>query len=60
MLEPDYIFSDSGFYYPPDFETLAEFQEYAETFPIIDPTEIFAMHENANLIFEVRISRKAV
>uniref|UniRef100_A0A5K3EMK9 Dynein_AAA_lid domain-containing protein n=1 Tax=Mesocestoides corti TaxID=53468 RepID=A0A5K3EMK9_MESCO len=52
MLKPDYRFSESGLFYAPDYDTLAEFQEYVETFPILDPTEIFAMHENANLLFQ--------
>ncbi len=53
MLDPDFTFSPSGFYYAPDAEKLAHYPAYVETFPIQDPTELFAMHENANLVFHV-------
>lgn len=43
----------SGIYYAPEYETLGEFQQYIETLPQIDEPEIFGMHDNANLAFQV-------
>ena len=43
----------SGIYYSPDMDTLNEFRKYIEDLPIIDEPEIFAMHENANISFQV-------
>lgn len=34
-------------------DTLAEYRQYIEDLPIIDEPEIFAMHNNANITFQV-------
>ncbi|XP_071446254.1 dynein axonemal heavy chain 6 [Hetaerina americana] len=51
-LEKDYKYSSSGIYYCPEFETLEEFRLFVEDFPILEEPEIFAMHSNANFIYE--------
>ncbi|XP_071825285.1 dynein axonemal heavy chain 6-like isoform X2 [Apostichopus japonicus] len=51
-LDPEYKYSDSGIYYCPDMDTLAEYRQYIEDLPIIDEPEIFAMHNNANITFQ--------
>jgi hypothetical protein len=45
----------TGIYYAPDLPTLQEYRDYIETLPIVDEPEIFGMHENANIAFQVRI-----
>ncbi|XP_075260085.1 dynein axonemal heavy chain 6-like isoform X4 [Convolutriloba macropyga] len=52
-LEEGYKYSKSGVYYCPKKDTIAEFREYIEDLPIIDNPEIFGMHENANLMFQI-------
>lgn len=49
----DYKYSESGTYYSPDVLTLAEFREFIESLPLIEEPEIFGMHENANIAFQV-------
>lgn len=51
----DYIYSPSGVYYCPKLKTLEEYKNFVETFPIIDEPEIFGMHENANITYQVKI-----
>lgn len=36
-------------------DTLAEYRQYIEDLPIIDEPEIFAMHNNANITFQVGV-----
>ena len=43
----------AGIYYAPHFDTLLEYQSYIEELPLIDAPEIFGMHENANIAFQV-------
>ena len=54
-LEEDYRFCpDSDLYRPSkSFERLADYLDYVDTLPLLDPTDIFNMHPNANLIFLV-------
>lgn len=42
-----------GIYYAPHCDTLDEYKEYINNLPIIDNPEIFGMHSNANLAFQV-------
>lgn len=46
----------SGIYYAPDSEELEQYKKFIESLPIIDDPEVFGMHENANLAFQVRIN----
>lgn len=52
-LEEGYIFSSSGKYYCPRAEKLEIFREYIDSLPVIESPEVFGMHENANIAFEV-------
>ena len=52
-MEDEYKYSDSGIYYAPEYETLKEYRDYIEMLPIIDDPEIFGMHQNANITFQV-------
>lgn len=44
----------SGIYYAPETDQLEDYKKYIESLPIIDDPEVFGMHENANLAFQVR------
>lgn len=48
----------TGIYYAPDYPTLQEYRDYIETLPIVDEPEIFGMHENANIAFQVTYQLK--
>lgn len=43
-----------GIYYAPESGHLKDYMNYIESLPIIDDPEVFGMHENANLAFQVR------
>lgn len=43
----------TGIYFAPLADSLQEFKDYIENLPLIDDPEIFGMHENANLVFQV-------
>ena len=36
-------------------DTLQEYRQYIENLPLSDDPEIFGMHENANIAFQVRL-----
>ena len=44
----DYKYSDSGIYYAKDCKNIAEYVEYINSLPDIDPPELFGMNENAD------------
>lgn len=52
-LEENYTYSVSGTYYCPRLSKLSEVRDYCDTLPVIEDPEIFGMHENANIAFEV-------
>ncbi|XP_076764569.1 dynein heavy chain at 16F [Xylocopa sonorina] len=54
ILNINYVYSPSGKYYCPVYETLEEYKNFVETFPIIDDPEVFGMHENANIIYQLK------
>lgn len=43
----------TGIYYAPDAETIQAYREYIENLPYSDEPEVFGMHENANIAFQV-------
>lgn len=51
------LFFFVGIYYPPDGDVIATYRDYIESLPFNDEPEIFGMHENANIAFQVSISR---
>ncbi|XP_043475594.1 dynein axonemal heavy chain 6 isoform X1 [Leptopilina heterotoma] len=53
-LEANYVYSTSGTYFCPNLITLHEYREFIEDFPIIEDPEIFGMHENANITFQLK------
>ncbi|XP_012945211.2 dynein heavy chain 6, axonemal [Aplysia californica] len=59
-LDPEYKYSPSGIYYAPQFETITEYRAYIEELPQIDQPEIFGMHENANIAFQMSETTKLI
>ncbi len=57
-LDEGYAYSPSGIYYAPEFDTLSEYREYIDELPLIDEPEIFGLHDNANLAFQVTCCHK--
>jgi len=54
-LDEGYKYSPSGVYYAPELDTLNEYRQYTESLPLIDEPEIFGLHENANIAFQVKL-----
>lgn len=52
-LEEGYAYSESGTYYCPRSEKLEDYRVYIESLPNVENPEVFGMHENANIAFEV-------
>ncbi|KAI4494191.1 hypothetical protein M0802_009060 [Mischocyttarus mexicanus] len=53
-LDIDYIYSTSGIYYCPKYEKLKEYIDFVDIFPIVEDSEIFGMHENANIAYQLK------
>merc|ERR1711939_33402 len=49
ILEDTYTFSPSGTYFAPPLGTVDSIVEYITSLPIMQPPEIFGLHDNANL-----------
>lgn len=46
--------TSSGIYFPPGYDSLPEYRDYIDSLPIADEPEVFGMHNNANIAFQVR------
>lgn len=57
ILAEDYTYSPSGIYYCPRFEKIDNYRGFIDNLPIIEEPEIFGMHENANIAFQVSKAR---
>ena len=58
ILDDAYRFSPSGTYYVPPTGPLTLYQEYITELPLVDKPEVFGMHENANITFQVQESSR--
>ena len=56
ILEDDYKFSSSGTYFSPPESNLNDATAYFNTLPLADAPEVFGMHENANVTFNLNES----
>jgi len=56
ILKDSYKFSRNGIYFAPLYDTLSEYKEYIEKLPLNDLPEIFGMHENANIAYQLNES----
>ncbi|KAK4872624.1 hypothetical protein RN001_014653 [Aquatica leii] len=59
-LEPNYVYSKSGVYYCPKLEKLQEYRDFIDEFPSIEEPEIFGMHENANLAYQIKETQTVI
>jgi len=50
------LFFCVGIYFAPDSDSLTEYKNYIDDLPLIDDPEVFGMHENANLAFQVTLT----
>jgi len=42
-----------GVYFSPDADSIQAYRDYVESLPFSDEPEIFGMHDNANIAFQV-------
>ncbi|XP_017780151.1 PREDICTED: dynein heavy chain 6, axonemal [Nicrophorus vespilloides] len=56
----NYSYSESGVYYCPDFMTLEEYRNFIDELPILEEPEIFGMHENANIAYQVKETQSLI
>ncbi|EEZ99537.1 Dynein heavy chain, cytoplasmic-like Protein [Tribolium castaneum] len=54
ILKPHYKYSPSGIYYCPSYSKLEKYQEFIDGLPILEAPEIFGMHENANIAYQIK------
>jgi dynein heavy chain len=57
VIKDDYKLSQSGRYFVPPVGPLSSFKSYVESLPLTDDPEIFGMHENANITFQMQESQ---
>ena len=54
VQDDSYKFSDSGTYYSPPVGSFAELMIYLQNLPMVDNPEVFGMHDNANITFQLQ------
>mmetsp|Transcript_42213 Transcript_42213/g.49043 ORF Transcript_42213/g.49043 Transcript_42213/m.49043 type:complete len:96 (-) Transcript_42213:915-1202(-) len=60
ILEDDYKFSSSGTYYAPPEGNRQSYIDYIESLPLNDEPEVFGMHQNTNINFQLQESDRIV
>ena len=61
LVETDtYKFSKSGVYYAPACSDVGGVMEYVRGLPASDDPEVFGMHDNANVTFQLQETRKII
>ena len=60
ILESDYKFSESGTYHVPDEGPLSSYIEYIRALPMEEAPEVFGMHTNARIAFDLGEANKIV
>lgn len=60
ILEDGYLLSQSGTYFVPEVGTFQSFKDYIAGLPLVDPPEVFGLHENANITYQAQESEKIV
>ena len=54
VKDDSYKFSNSGIYYSPTPGSYQDLMQYLENLPIVDNPEVFGMHDNANIAFQLQ------
>ncbi|KAH8608939.1 putative Dynein heavy chain N terminal region 2 domain1 [Trypanosoma vivax] len=57
IMDPNFKFSPSGNYYPPRLSDLPSFMEHINRMSPVDEPEVFGMHTNANLRYQLQVSQ---
>ncbi|KAG2448089.1 hypothetical protein HYH02_007114 [Chlamydomonas schloesseri] len=61
VLDDAYKFTPSGLYYSPNAEgSLEDYRDYIRGLPATEAPEVFGMHSNANISFQLQETRKLV
>jgi len=47
----------TGVYYAPEADDIKSYRQYLEQLPYNDDPEIFGMHDNANIAFQVSMTK---
>jgi len=58
ILDDAYKFTPSGTYYAPSDPALTGVREYLDGLPLSEAPEVFGMHPNANITFQVQETKK--
>ena len=58
VLSDHYKFTPSGAYYAPPEGDLASFREHINTLPLTEAPEVFGMHPNADITFQMQETRR--
>jgi len=54
VQDDSYKFSESGVYYSPPMGDYANLMKYFQNLPMVDNPEVFGMHDNANITFQLQ------
>ncbi|KAF5218447.1 dynein heavy chain [Trypanosoma cruzi] len=57
IMKNDFKFSSSGHYYAPPAGSLSSFMEHIQQMSLVDEPEVFGMHTNANLRYQLQVSQ---
>nr|CCC95695.1 unnamed protein product [Trypanosoma congolense IL3000] len=57
IMQLDFKFSSSGMYYVPQTVELESFMEHIQKMSLVDEPEVFGMHTNANLRYQLQVSQ---
>ena len=60
VLTENYKLTPSGTYYIPSDGDLESYREYIKTLPATEAPEVFGMHPNANIVFQLQETRRLV
>ena len=58
ILDDAYKFTPSGTYYAPPEGNLKSFRDYIDQLPLVEAPEVFGMHPNANITFQLQETKK--
>ncbi len=60
VLADNYSFSSSGIYKNPVISSLEDYKAILNEFPDVESPEVFGMHDNANITFQMKESTMAI
>ena len=58
VLDDEYRFTPSGVYYAPEEGDLTSFRQYINDLPLEEAPEVFGMHPNADITFQMQETRR--